>query len=222
MNILVTAGATQVPIDKVRSISNIFRGRTGLAIANYFSWPEGSSLSNGHRVTLITSDPDTASEASRGIAQIEAYKTFDELENLMREHITKGGYDVVIHSAAVSDYRVARVLDAELKPIDSSQKVSSQHQKMYLELTPTIKLVDQIRAPWGFTGKLIKFKLQVGISDQELIQIANKSRLTSKADLIVANCLEWARHRAYILGENICKGVSRADLAKTLHAMVTM
>lgn len=220
MNVLVTAGATQVPIDRVRSISNIFRGRTGLAIANYFSWPDAPHKSS--RVTLITSDPETAKEASRDITQIEAYKTFDELEKLMRDHIVHGGYDIVIHSAAVSDYKVSRVLDAEMKPLDTAQKISSQHRKMYLELTPTIKLVDQIREPWGFTGKLVKFKLQVGIGDQELIEIANKSRAASKADLIVANCLEWARHRAYILGEDICKGVSRADLAKTLCTMVSM
>ena len=33
MNILVTAGNTQVFIDQVRCITNIFTGRTGAAIA---------------------------------------------------------------------------------------------------------------------------------------------------------------------------------------------
>lgn len=215
MNVLITAGATQVPIDKVRSISNIFRGRTGLAIANHFATQNSSGS-----VTLLTSDPDTAIEASQGIGNITSYKTFDELSALMESHIRLGVYDIVIHSAAVSDYRVSRVLDANLVPLDATQKISSQHQKMYLELEPTTKLVDQIRQPWGFTGKLVKFKLQVGITDQELIDIASASRVASKADLIVANCLEWARHRAYVLGDNLCKGVSRSDLPGTLYSLL--
>ena len=33
MNILVTAGNTIVPIDRVRCITNVFTGRTGTAIA---------------------------------------------------------------------------------------------------------------------------------------------------------------------------------------------
>ena len=37
------------------------------------------------------------------------------------------------------------------------------------------------------------------MSDEELIDIATKSMLHSDANLMVANCLEWARYRAYII-----------------------
>ena len=37
MRVLVTAGSTNVMVDKVRSISNIFKGRTGAEIAKYFA-----------------------------------------------------------------------------------------------------------------------------------------------------------------------------------------
>lgn len=33
MRVLVTAGATQVPIDRVRAITNVFTGRTGTQVA---------------------------------------------------------------------------------------------------------------------------------------------------------------------------------------------
>ena len=33
---------------------------------------------------------------------------------------------------------------------------------------PTEKIVDKIKGDWGFKGQLVKFKLQVGISDDEL------------------------------------------------------
>ena len=49
-SVLVTAGSTMVPIDKVRAITNIFNGRTGTNIALYFA-------QQGWNVTLVTSNP---------------------------------------------------------------------------------------------------------------------------------------------------------------------
>ena len=59
------------------------------------------------------------------------------------------------------------------------------------------KLIDRFRRPWGFSGILVKFKLEVGISEQDLLKIAEESRQASAADLMVANTLDgaaqWAR-----------------------------
>jgi phosphopantothenate-cysteine ligase/phosphopantothenoylcysteine decarboxylase/phosphopantothenate--cysteine ligase len=75
-------------------------------------------------------------------------------------------------------------------------KVKSTHKELWLRLVPTPKLIDQIRRPWGFKGILVKFKLEVGATETELKQIAEKSRRHSDADLMVANTLEgmdtWA------------------------------
>jgi len=45
--VLITAGSTVAPIDQVREISNIFRGRTGAMIAEFLA-------SKGVECTLIT------------------------------------------------------------------------------------------------------------------------------------------------------------------------
>lgn len=198
MKILVTAGSTEIPIDKVRAISNIFKGRTGTDIARYCA-------RYGNDVTLLTSNVFLLQNQRRGIRVI-GYKTFDDLAKLMENEIKHGNYDVVIHSAAVSDFKVASVNtideNGKLHPVDKSAKISSDHDRLFMELVPTPKLIDKIRTKWGFSGILVKFKLQVGISDEELLEIAKKSRTDSKADLIVANCLEWSRERAFILGSS--------------------
>jgi hypothetical protein len=53
-----------------------------------------------------------------------------------------------------------------------------------------------VRWPWGFQGILVKFKLEVGVPDDLLIERAERSRVQSQADLMVANTLEgmesWA------------------------------
>ena len=219
MKILVTAGATMTPIDKVRAITNIFHGRTGTEIAKHFA------LDSGNQVTLMTSNPDLIYNDQKFICvrklvpetflmrfltrktfiSVIPYKTYDELRDLMASEIRFGHYDLIIHSAAVSDYTVSQVMvreGAELKPVDNSKKISSKHDKMYLELVPTEKLIDKIRRDWGFKGQLVKFKLQVGMSDEKLIRIATKSMSDSESELIVANCLEWSKEYAYVIGKD--------------------
>lgn len=210
--VLVTAGSTNVPIDRVRCISNIFKGGTGTRIAEY--------LSGDHEVTLITSDAKII-ERSELLKNVISFKTYDELMEAMKREITGSHYDAIIHSAAVSDYKVAEVCvdngQGGIIPIDSSGKVSSEYKDIFLHMVQTEKIIDLIRSPWGFKGYLVKFKLQVGISDKELLKIAEKSRKTSRADMIVANCLEWFMDRAYVITEDAIQPVPRKEIARKIN-----
>ena len=47
MNILVTSGGTKIPIDRVRSITNMSRGTFGSRIADAF-WTEGLDRMQDH------------------------------------------------------------------------------------------------------------------------------------------------------------------------------
>jgi phosphopantothenoylcysteine synthetase/decarboxylase len=213
--VLVTAGSTQTQIDQVRVISNIFKGTTGTRIAQHF-------CQQGAQVKLLTSNPGLVTYGCK--LKHTKYKTFAELKALMEKEITQNHYDVIIHSAAVSDYECTGVMVKDdkdsLVELSAATKVSSQFPELFLRLKPTDKLIDLIRSPWGFQGSLIKFKLQVGMPTEELIAIAQKSREHSQADLIVANCLEWSREYAYILSADQCSKVSRQDLAQELYRRV--
>src|SRR5579872_3448129 len=106
MKILVTAGNTQTPIDRVRCITNIFSGRTGAQIA-------ATAFERGHSVVLLTSHAEVLEsinprrERTAPDWRVRTYKTFDDLDAVMGEEIRGGGLEVVIHAAAVSDYRPA-------------------------------------------------------------------------------------------------------------------
>lgn len=227
MRILVTGGSTQVMIDKVRCISNIFKGKTAVDIAEECgkSGYKHKGIKDNY-VKLLTSNQNNSSTPSFYYVDDKQYfKTYDELYTLMEKEVTTGNYDCIINSAAISDYRVEGTYvsaaipgkDAEgLVMIDSSTKISSSESELYLKLVPTEKIIDKIRDPWGFKGKLVKFKLQVGISDFKLIEIAQKSREHSKADIIVANCLEWAKERAFIITADNVEEVKRYDLGSRL------
>jgi len=214
----VTAGNTQTPVDVVRCITNIFTGRTGGQIA-------ARAFDRGHTVTLLTSHP-TVLDAIPGVRdrtlpewRVSPYRTFDDLEAAMEKELTSGTFDAVIHAAAVSDYRVAGAFtfhDGRFENVTAG-KVKSSHPELWLKLTPTPKLVDKIRSEWGFTGVLVKFKLEVGLTDAELLEVAEKARVHSQADLISANTLEGYRECAFVgAGPSGYRKVARAELADHL------
>lgn len=216
MRILVTAGNTQVQIDRVRSITNIFTGRTGGRIAT-------TASNRGHAVTLLTSHPEVVANSRGDKLELQTYRTFDELEQLLDQLVRSGGFDVVIHVAAVSDYRSAGVYRwhlGEAAPVlldRSIGKIKSDQPELWLRLVRTPKLVDKVRCDWGFSGVLVKFKLEVGMDDEQLLAVAEKSRQKSHADLMVANTLEGVDAWAY-LGpiEGRYLRVSRDELAERL------
>jgi phosphopantothenoylcysteine synthetase/decarboxylase len=205
MNLLITAGNTQAPIDRVRVITNVFTGRTGAAIAR-------AASARGHRVTLLTSQPDLPDSAN-----VIAYRTFDDLADRLQSEVSSGNYDGVILSAAVSDYLSAGIYAPDAGTsfnADTGQwgcdsgppqmrdqqagKVKSTEPELWLRLVRAPKLADRVRGAWHFTGLLVKFKLEVSVSDADLLDIAERSRQQSGADLMVANTLEGSAQFAYI------------------------
>lgn len=217
MRILVTAGNTQVPIDKVRCITNIFTGRTGARIALH-------AHEGGHSVTLLTSYPEVIPALAPGRRfdsehwRIEPYATFDDLRGLMERKVREGGFEAIIHCAAVSDYQFAGIYAPEPGTQFRSEdghwvgtgnaapaladrgagKVKSDEPELWVRLVRAPKLVDFIRDDWQFRGVLVKFKLEVGVSDEQLLEIAERSRRHSNADLMVANTLEGADSWAFL------------------------
>jgi phosphopantothenoylcysteine synthetase/decarboxylase len=232
MNCLITAGNTMTLIDKVRCITNVFSGRTGTRIAL-------AACARGHAVTLLTSHPEVVGELAGGAAPDRLtgrpYRTFAELRDALASHVTGGCFDVVIQCAAVSDYECAGVyapapgtrfdpMTARWQAADGpalvsreAGKVKSDEPEVWLRLVPTPKLIDMVRDPWGFRGVLVKFKLEVGASEERLLDIAERSRRRSDADVMVANTLEgmgdWA-----LLGplDGGYQHVARADLPARL------
>ncbi len=207
MNLLVTAGNTQARIDRVRCLTNIFTGRTGAAIAL-------EAASRGHAVTLATSHPETVTSAPAGLSLL-SYQTFEDLRTLMATAVRSGNLDAVVHSAAVSDYLSGGVYAPasgshfatdsgcwEGSPptlVDrAAGKVKSDEPELWLRLIKAPKLIDLIRADWGFQGVLVKFKLEVSVSDADLLAIAERSRRHSGADLMVANTLEGSSLFAFL------------------------
>jgi phosphopantothenoylcysteine synthetase/decarboxylase len=233
MNLLVTAGNTQTPIDQVRAITNIFTGRTGAGIAL-------EAYGRGHSVILLTSHADTVAERASGSPPEDGprwrcvvYRTFDDLHEAMACRIPGSHLDAVIHCAAVSDHRVAGIFapaagtgfhvddltwhgEPPALADRAAGKVKSDEPELWLRLVRTPKLVERIRRDWAFTGVLVQFKLEVGVTDAELLAVAEQSRQRSDADWMVANTLDGAADCAYLGSQAGYERVGRPQLAARL------
>jgi phosphopantothenate-cysteine ligase/phosphopantothenoylcysteine decarboxylase/phosphopantothenate--cysteine ligase len=150
----------------------------------------------------------------------------------MAREIPGAGYGAIVHSAAVSDYEVRNILTPVSDFHDASMafhgpgphfrdsrqsKVKSSHPEVWLRMVPTAKLVDSIRKEWNFRGVLVKFKLEVGVTDAELLAVAERSRVQSGAEILVANTFEGRHDWAYLLTDTSSPyRVNRSALAHTL------
>ena len=147
-------------------------------------------------------------------------------------------FDVIIHCAAVSDYLAEGIYapapGAAFDPLTATWsphaamlnrgargKVKSDDPELWLRLIRAPKLIDRIRRDWNWKGILVKFKLEVEKSDDELLQIAERSRRHSQADLMVANTLEESAEWAF-LGpiDGSYEKITREDLPRRLFEQI--
>jgi phosphopantothenate---cysteine ligase (CTP) len=216
VKLLITAGSTQAPIDKVRSVVNNHDHKTGTILAR-------TAWTRGHHVTILTSEPealtdlpDAANDSERRFS-IVPYRTFDDLTGLLQSAVKSGAYDAIFHAAAISDYLIAgsytmqkgTSFNARTKTWDNSRmpptmdeqkglKITSKEPELWIRMVRAPKLIERFRKQWGFEGFLVKFKQTSGLADNQLVELAETSRLKSDADLIVASTVESANHWSYV------------------------
>jgi len=202
--ILVTAGPTWVAIDKVRIMTNIFSGRTGAGIASDLQ-------KKGAKVKLLLGPGRVM--PPKGL-KVERFYYFDELYKLMKKEISSKKYDIVIHSAAVSDY----------EPIKKQAgKISSGKKSLSVKLKPTPKIIQQIKK-WDKNVFLIQFKLEVGKTKKQLIDVGYKSMIKNKADLVVVNDfnkISDTKHEAWVVdGEKVVNKVAnKSELVSSIERL---
>lgn len=233
MRFLVTAGNTREMIDQVRDWGNIFTGNTGFAIAR--------ALAGIGTVDLLTSNRQHIAEAGAlGLPypiRASAFTSHLDLKGALAALVAREAYDAIFMTAAVADYRPAGVYAVLDRQADAGNpglerwvvrnvqagKVKSTHERIAILGEPTEKLVDLFRKEWGYRGILVKFKLEVAVGVDRLLEIGENSRQASGADYLVANTLDMVDGRqagAYLLYPGGHEFVGRANLPERLVSVI--
>lgn len=159
--VLISAGPTREKIDPVRYLSNYSSGKMGYAIAEV-------AQHLGANVILISGP--VSLEVPVGV-QIIRVESAEEMYEAVLQYFDKA--DIVIKSAAVSDYRPKKILQ---------QKMKKQSQELVIELERTVDILAEL-------GKRKKAQFLIGFAaETNHVEEYAKQKLQSKnADMIVAN-----------------------------------
>jgi len=191
--ILITASCTREPIDRVRFISNYSSGKMGFALAK-------NAQARGARVILITG-PNSLPDI-RGINTI-LVNTANEMRDEVFRYFEET--DIVISSAAVSDFRPKEVFSGKIK--------KDKNEKMVIELEKNPDILYEL-------GKEKKGKILVGFAaeTENLVQNASKKLKEKNLDLIIANDLS-APGAGFASDENSAKIIGIKGIVQELPLM---
>jgi phosphopantothenoylcysteine decarboxylase/phosphopantothenate--cysteine ligase len=161
--VLVTAGPTREPIDPVRFISNPSTGKMGYAVAR-------AAEHRGASVTLIAGPCDLAPPANVSVIQVN---TAEEMARAVFDNADTS--EIVIKTAAVSDYRPTGTADHKLK---KGEALTS------LPLEKTEDILEQL-------GRNKRGRVLVGFAaeTEDLDQNAQQKLTEKNLDIIAGNLI---------------------------------
>ena len=140
MKILITSGGTKIPIDRVRSITNMSKGTFGSRIADAF-FDEGLEafrvgneyrnpidkitffMAKGSKLPTSQSINDEIYEDGYRPIEYVEYSTFDDYKNGIEKLLTEETYDIIVVAAAVSDYGVANYYDGKYRSREDDMRI---------------------------------------------------------------------------------------------------
>lgn len=211
-NILITAGGTVEPIDRVRSITNKGTGRLGSLVAD--SLADNDEVGKIFYIHAVNSFlPATNKSVNISI------ESTDDLEREVKRLCAEEKIDAVVHSMAVSDYSVRAVLpieDIAGKNLSSEElielfdccNIQKAHNKLPSSLKSPLILLEQTPKILPMFRKLlpeamiIGFKLLDNVSHEELIDTAHRLLISNGCDYILANdyvSVESGRHEGFLI-----------------------
>lgn len=238
INVLITAGGTAEPIDHIRFITNFGTGRLGcLAAERLGEYPNIDKIFHVH---------------SRGAYRPVSGKVVDiqvgsaeELAELAEKLAKTEKIDAVVHSMAVSDYRVRSVstmdtvyrlaqdaADSEslceaLTDADarrSYSKIPSDLGAPVLILERTPKIISMLRELLP-GAVIIGFKLLDSVSEEHLIDVAYELLKKNRCDYVLANdyaTVSSGVHKGYLLdsGRNYSSYVGKEEIAAAIARLI--
>lgn len=190
--ILVTAGPTRESIDPVRFITNHSTGKMGYAIAR-------AAMLRGAEVTLVSGQTNLAPLPFVNVVSVVSAQDMFEA---VRDHFEK--QDVIIKSAAVADYRPAKVSDEKIKKKDGDMSIEMERTTDILQYLAGCRREDQFIC--GFS-----------METQNMLENSRRKLAKKKLDMIVANNLK-VEGAGFGTDTNVVTFITK-DQEKTLERM---
>lgn len=209
--ILVTSGPTRAWIDRVRYIANASTGALGAAIVRRLA-------DRGYRVLHIAGRGAVLPEVTdAGIVDTRIIETVGDLVAAVREAADSRDIRAIVHAMAVLDYEPERTMDSK-RPSDTLS------WDIHLVRTPKVTAIMRELMP---DARFIGFKLEKGVSGEELVRRAFASLSAHSLDLVIANDLDTVgpeRHEALFVdrsGAVIAREATKQGIAERVVSIMS-
>ena len=179
--VVVTSGATTESIDPIRTLSNRASGKTGREVAR-------ACHARGAEVVLVHDGPDLP------WATVDRIESATEMLGAVQDHASDA--DALVSAAAISDYTLGT----------TPEKIRSGQENLTLELTPTPKLIDSVRADHPDLP-IVGFKAESNDDEKNIVRQARRIRERADLAFVVGNA-------ASVMGEAETRAVLVDDEAE--------
>ncbi len=192
---VVTAGPTRGWIDRVRFITNPSTGKMGIAVAEEL-------VRRGATVSLVLG-PTT--ERDPHLTDVHRVTTSQEMLETVMSELSTRKTDGLVSAAAVLDYTPSETEDS---------KMASGAESLSVKLVPTKKIIEEARKKHKDLF-IVGFKVESGVSDEELASRARTKIDAGICDFVVAND-EQRKGVAFGTDTNAVLIVGAKDYAKSV------
>ena len=238
INVLITAGGTAEPIDRVRFITNFGTGKLGCLVAERLSeYDNVDTIFHVHSRGAYRPVSDKVVDVQIGSAE--------DLAEMAEKLAKTEKIDAVVHSMAVSDYRVRSVttmgtvfevaqeaadeehLTESLTELDARKiytKVPSNLGAPVLVLERTPKIIPMFRELLP-EAVIMGFKLLDSVSEEHLIDVSYELLKKNRCDYVLANdyaTVSAGVHKGYLLDaeRNYASYVCKEDIAVAIARVI--
>jgi phosphopantothenoylcysteine decarboxylase/phosphopantothenate--cysteine ligase len=208
MRVLVTAGGTQEPIDKVRFVGNRSSGKMGRAVAR-------EAFRRGAEVMVVAANVETKEPGVRWV-EVEDYAELEEATTRLAAHA-----DALVMAAAVSDFTPAEINEGKIR--------RGGTKELDLKLVATGDILQAVRE-----SNPDLFMIGFAATHGDPVPDAREKLGTKDVNLVVGNDISISgsgfgsdENEAYIVGraegagERFVPRTSKTELARAiLDAMV--
>ena len=181
MKVIVTAGPSYEPIDDVRRLTNFSTGELGVRLANQLA-------KSGCEVFCLRGVSATHPGALENCHHQPFTTNADLLEQLTN---LSGAHDIsaVFHAAALCDFKVGRVENAQGQRFDSP-KIDSRAGALTLYLEPAAKVIGELRRLFP-SAVIVGWKYELSGTRQEALARAWRQIESNHSDGCVLNGRAW-------------------------------
>lgn len=167
INVLITAGPTRAYLDPVRFITNPSTGKMGIELAKEF-------YSRGAYVHLIIGNTYVRIPSYLSVEHVDSVQ---EMYDSVMRNLENEKFDIFVSAAAISDFK---------PKVHSETKIKSDKGSIIIEFVPTPKIIEEVKRKYPDI-KIIGFKVETGVSDEELIKRCRERIVKYGIELMVGN-----------------------------------